>query len=234
MEVVRISNILVTVGLLLRVVATASSTDHYTTHGCLCADSWNYRGSNVSGCRGSGLEHGGRMWCRISPGCKTSAGADADGPWDFCFEGEDPRLHHVLAVDSCLSEVKPKNGPNKNLDQLPEVLFAAQDRAATRCCSHDGLACGNRSWWKDHTSGAREICWQDTPYARANEICEENGLRLCSPDELTRGVCCSKQWTPCNNLRAWTTAGVRFPKAFGMQSDTTYRGGRVPITDVWQ
>merc|ERR1719468_1390871 len=33
------------------------------------------------GCRwaGSGLEHGGRRWCRISPGCKTSAGSDADG-----------------------------------------------------------------------------------------------------------------------------------------------------------
>jgi len=220
---------LIAVGLLPQVTAT------YTTHGCLCADSWNYKGSNVSGCTGSGQEHGGRKWCRISPGCKTSAGTDADGPWDFCFKGEDPRLHHVLAVDSCLASVMPKNGPNKNLDADPEVLLpASYHRAATRCCSHDGLSCGNRSWWQGHWSGAREICWKETPHKRAKEICQENGLRLCSPAELTRGVCCSKQWTPCNGLRAWTTAEVRFPNAFGMQSDISYRGGRVPIVDLWQ
>jgi len=234
MAVVQIINVLTTIGLLPRVMATVVSTDHYTTHGCLCADSWSYKGSVVSGCSGSGLEHGGRMWCRISPGCKSSAGADADGPWDFCFQGKDPRLHHVLVVDSCLSTVMPKNGPNKNLDHWPEVLRPDEHRAAIRCCSQDGMACGNRSWWKDHTSGAREICWQDALHSRAVEICKENGLRLCSPDELTKGVCCSKQWTPCNNLLTWTTAGVRFPNAFGMQPDSTYKGGPVPVADVWQ
>ena len=67
-------------------------------------------------------------------------------------------------------------------------------QAGVRCCSCDGKSC------QTHLRCPAEYM----SYDDAKKECHEKGLRLCTKEELTSGVCCNTGGN-CNGHLTWTS-----------------------------
>jgi len=67
---------------------------------------------------------------------------------------------------------------------------------SVRCCSIDGSSCDS-----DHLEGG---CQSEKTFSQAQEICEANGERLCTEEEIDGGICCG---SGCNfdSHQIWVT-----------------------------
>jgi len=93
-----------------------------------------------------------------------------------------------------VSDFKVVDGCARNQGrQNTRSRSASTGRSSVRCCSMDGRRC------ETQTVG----CLEGQTYNEATAACSRRGLRLCSEDELERGVCCG---TGCgfDGRRVWT------------------------------
>lgn len=99
------------------------------------------------------------------------------------------QVSSFIVADGCLRSQGRQNSRQRD---------AINGRASVRCCSFDGRRC------ETQTVG----CLERASYNQANAACSQRGLRLCSEQELNRGVCCG---TGCgfDGRRVWTNTPAR-------------------------
>jgi hypothetical protein len=96
---------------------------------------------------------------------------------------------HYTMVDGCL---------NQNTEVPRAVVSSDSDEVASvRCCSMDGVTCDS-----DHLPGG---CQEDKTFSEAVAICEANGERLCTEEEIIDRRCCG---TGCgfDGHQVWVSA----------------------------
>jgi len=110
-----------------------------------------------------------------------------DGGFNGGFNGGG--FSEFVVADGCRRNQGRQSARNRN---------AFTGRSSVRCCSFDGRRCESR------TVG----CLQGVSHSQATAACSSRGLRLCSQQELNRGVCCA---TGCgfDGRRVWTNTPAR-------------------------
>ena len=91
--------------------------------------------------------------------------------------------------DGCQSE-------GANPDDIDGFYQSESSTAYVRCCSDDATSCTTLSDCKDTSDLVN--------YSDAEKECIENGMRLCTKDELLTDVCCATGGG-CDSLGVWTS-----------------------------
>ena len=97
----------------------------------------------------------------------------------------------------------PKTGDTINTINPSKFARGKVARGGVRCCSKDGQKC-------DSFCSNKRRRGDIVTYAVALQRCADNGMRLCTVDELASNKCCA---TGCSYdlMRVWQTGGVSKP-----------------------
>ena len=110
--------------------------------------------------------------------------------------GEDSSGNLYYVDDGCHSE---KRTPDDVIGYYEDESSVA---AYVRCCSDDGTTCDTFS---NCNRGNQLVA-----YADAEQKCIDNGMRLCTKDELLSDICCGTGGN-CDSRAVWTSTkkGIR-------------------------
>ena len=65
----------------------------------------------------------------------------------------------------------------------------ASEKLPVRCCSNDNCGTCKSVCWQNHATIIRES--NKNTFLEAQQICSENGMRLCTKKELASKMCCN-------------------------------------------
>ena len=98
-------------------------------------------------------------------------------------------------------------------DDLPGFFQSRNSTAGVRCCSEDGLTCDTPDGFNCKTDHVN--------FVDAVSLCETNGLRLCTKDELLSEICCGTGGS-CNSYAVWTST-----RYLGIENDNLLRSSYI-------
>ena len=113
-----------------------------------------------------------------------------------CYQNIAPVLHWYVD-DGCHTEDQ-WGKPGKKADDYLGTFQPEPFGAGVRCCSDDGTTC--------KTIGK---CPGTSTHSEAEQVCNENGMRLCTKNELLTEICCETGGN-CDNHPVWTSTSLTY------------------------